>query len=155
MMEVKTMKFLQERREIANAINIMKYPVITMDIAKPLNGDEFYKDCYGGSKMVVAAPTSRYPDAEELTTVMMFGDQAGNEDHNRPWAYKRIVFREGAIGIHADFGLKDVREMVEWNNAVHVKDGDKVVVFFDDGNRGWLRLMKVDRRSHTLTDIDE
>lgn len=149
------MKFLTERREIAEAINITKYPVLTMDISKPLNGDDFYKDCYGGSKMVVASPSKNYPDAEEWTTLKMFGDQSGNEDHEHPWMYKRIVFREGAIGIHASFELNDVRDMVAWNNAAHVKDGDMVVVFFDRGDRGFLRLMKVDRRSSTLVDVDE
>ena len=63
--EEKTMKFLMERREIAEAINIKKYPVLTMDISRPLHGDEFYKDSYGDAKMVVAAPSRNYPDAEE------------------------------------------------------------------------------------------
>lgn len=149
------MKFLTDRHTIANTINVQQVPVITIDITRPLNDDDFYKNCYGGAKMVVAAPTARYPDAYERTTVKMFGDETGNEDHEHPWEYKRITFREGMVGIAARFGLQDVREMIEWNAAPHVKDGDPVVVFFDGGSVGYLRLMYVDRKTGTLRDVDE
>lgn len=147
------MKFLEGRQEIAEAINIKKYPVITIDLSRPLNGDDFYKNCYGGSRVVLATPTKHYPESEDRCTAMMFGDACGNENHDRPWTYKRIILQEGMVGISARFDLKDVRDMVSWNNAPHVKEGDTVVVFFDAGGSGWLRLMKV--HAHLLVDIDE
>ena len=146
--------FLTDRREIAQAINIERLPVITMDITKPIGGDEFYKGCYEGSKVVLAIPYPRYPDNEEWCKVKMFGDYEENKEwHDKPWMYGRISLQEKPVGIHSSFGLWDVREMVAFNNAVHVKNGDKVVVFFDGGDNGHLRLMKI--KGHTLVDVEE
>ena len=138
------MKFLRDRREIAQAINIDRLPVITIDIRKPMDG---YPDCYEGSKVLIATPNKRYPDSYSKCTVRMFGDEPGNaEHHDAPWGYKKIVLCEGMIGLFADFGLSDVREMVEWSNCRWLTAGQKVVVFFDKGDKGFLRVMKVSDR---------
>lgn len=153
------MKFLTDRQEIARAINIDRIPVLTVDIRKPMDG---YPDCYSGSKVLVATPCKRYPDSYSRCTVKMFGDEPGNaERHDTPWAYKKIVFSCPGTMLTADFGMRDVREMVEWSNCRMLHAGDQVVVFFDRGDKGYIRLMKVSDRVTsgystvaTLEDID-
>lgn len=153
------MKFLTDRREIAQAINIDRLPVITIDITKPMDG---YPDCYSGSKVLLATPCKRYPDMYSKCTVKMFGDEPGNaENHDKPWAYRKIVLTEGMVGIFAEFGMHDLRDMIEWSNCRYLTAGQRVVVFFDRGKDGFLRLMKVSDRVTsgystvaTLEDID-
>ena len=154
------MKFLTDRKEIARVINIEDTPVITIKIDEPMSG---YPDCYEGSKIKVHDGKSESYMSSRCH-VAMFGDEPGNEDHMRPWTYKKIVLKCGCTCIHSDFGYHDVIEMEEWSNARTVKGGDRVVVLFkSERNRVcFLRLMKVSERVSrfcstvaTLVDIDD
>ena len=154
------MKFLTDRKEIARLINIEDLPVLTIKIDEPMNG---YPDCYEGSKIKVDdGKHERYMSVR--CTVKMFGDEPGNEDHVRPWTYKKIVLKSGICGITSDFGYSDVIEMEEWSNARTVKAGDRVVVLFkaERARVCFLRLMRVSDRidrhcytTATLIDVDE
>lgn len=154
------MKFLTNRTEIAEAINVNRYPVLTIDCTKEMEG---YADCYEGSKINLRGGRSKgYEDLLTRCTVKMFGDEPGNECHFAPWTYKRIILQGGIVGLHASFGLRDVLEDIEWSNARVAAGGDKVVVFFRAAKAGFLRLMKISDHIDphcstvaTLVDIDE
>ena len=154
------MKFLTNRTEIAKAINIDRIPVITMDISKCMNG---YENCYEGTKVNIdGAHKGRYADLLTHCTARMYGDEVGNERHDAPWTYKRIVLSTRTTCLTADFGLRDVDEMVEWMSAPIVKANDPVIVFFRAKDRGYLRMMKIGGRidpncstATTLVDIEE
>lgn len=138
------MKFLSDRTEIAKAINIDRIPVITMDISKCMDG---YENCYEGSKInLEGAHSGRYADLLTHCTAMMFGDEEGNNAHFAPWTYARIHLRPRCSCLHADFGLRDVDEMVEWSHAPLAKAEDKVIVFFRGEGKGFLRMMKIPNR---------
>ena len=138
------MKFLTDRMKIAEAINIQKIPVLTVDISKCMNG---YDDCYEGSKVrLIGGHSKGYEDLDTRCTVRMFGDEVGNECHDAPQFYKTIKLCGGMFGIHSGFGLSDVDEMVEWSNTKILRAGDRVIVFFRGDGVGYLRLMKVSDR---------
>lgn len=129
------MTFLTERREIAKAINIDQIPVLTMDIEHEMLG---YEHCYQGSKAVV--------DDGKLgirCTLEMFGDQENEEYHNFPHMYRRIVLMPETICLDNSFGKHDAEEMIEWRQAMRIKEGQKVIVYFSKGDEAMLRLMKV------------
>lgn len=138
------MKFLSDRTEIAKAINIDRIPVITMDISKCMDG---FENCYKGSKInLEGAHSGRYADLLTNCTAMMFGDEEGNNAHFAPWTFARIRLRPRCTSLHADFGLRDVDEMVEWSHAPLAKAEDKVIVFFRGEGKGFLRMMKIPKR---------
>lgn len=156
------MKFVTDRQELAKDINIKGIPVITMDISRPLDGDEFYKDCYGGSKIRVAYQTRRYGELHSRCRAKMFGDEVGNKGHHdEPWKYKRIHLSCPCVGISAEFNLHDAREMNMWSNTRILHAGDEVYVFFDRGDRAFYRKMRVGRVDSgcstvaMLEDVDE
>ena len=154
------MKFLTDRKEIAQEINLNGTPVLTVDISKCMDG---YADCYEGSNVRILGGHSKgYEDLDTRCTVMMFGDEPGNEDHTRPWMYKKIILRGGAVCLNGSFGLHDVDEMVKWSNTKVLKAGDPVILFFRGKEMGHLRMMKIGKRIDpfcstvtTLADIDE
>ena len=153
------MKYLRSRTEIADAINIKRYPVLTIDLREPLKG---YPNCYAGSKVNVAGGHSgRYTDLLTRCTIEMFGDEPGNGCHDEPWRYQKIILTGSCVSLHASFTMDDVLSDIEWSNARTVKPGDTVVVFFRTDATGYLRLMKVSDHINphcqtvaTLIDID-
>lgn len=152
------MKFLTDRQEIAKLINIKKVPVLRINIGKPI--DSILKDCYKGDKVRVN-DNKGYDCRCEIA---MFGDENGNENHEKPYLYKRIGLKQGAIGISSAFGYSDVMEMAEWNRCPVVGKGDEViVVFYDDDKKiCFVRHMKVENHIDSfcstvalLEDIDK
>lgn len=135
------MRFLTDRKQIANEINIKRTPVLKIDISKCMRG---YDDCYEGGKIEIQHPIAN--DLYCRCTVKMFGDEKGNvNNHRTPWLYEKIGLYEGMVGIHSDFGASDVREMAEWNNVRRAKQGDEVIVMFDNGEAVFLRKMRIGR----------
>lgn len=133
------MKFLTDRKEIAEEINIRGTPVVRIDISKPMSG---WERCYAGDKLVVFGKTSKLRDYGIRTTVEMFGDQE-NEGINEPWLYKRICLMPDTVCIHKGFGYNDVIEMYSWNKAQKAEEGQIVILMFDSGDKCYLRKMKV------------
>lgn len=145
-------KFLTDRQEIAKAINIDRIPVITVKLYEPLQGFDY---AYGGYKVLVVSPTKGYPDRKLRCTVHMYGDELNKGLHDTPQCYRTIHLSEGMVGIAASFGLNDIREMIEWNQAPLLQLGQEVIVFFDGRRTGWLRRMKVNKYGTKLIDVDE
>lgn len=135
------MKFITNRQEIAQKINIENIPVLTMDISKCMNG---YDHCYEGSKVrLIGGHSKGYEDLTTDCIVKMYGDEDGNECHDMPWMYKKIVFTAGCVCIKSSFGLADVDSMVEWSNTKILKANDVVLVYFRGKDMAFLREMKV------------
>lgn len=155
------MKLLQDIKEIANEINIKRTPVITIDISRPINNDSFYEGCYEGSKIQIATPSANYPEMTARCKVAMYGDEEGNENHDMPWMYKKIVLTQEATCLHNSFGRRDVLEMVEWSNTRTVKAGDEILVIFDDPTDGLMIIRKmrisqrIDRFCSTVATLED
>ena len=133
------MKFLTDREKIANLINIERVPVLRINIGEPI--DSVLKDCYKGDKVLVDSGKGYHCRCN----IEMFGDETGNENHEQPYLYKKIVLGQGVIGISSRFCYSDVMEMAEWNRCPVVSKEDKVVVIFYDDNKGvcFIRPMKI------------
>lgn len=154
------MKFLRDRSEIARKINIENVPVLTMDLTKPIRGDNFYKDCYEGSKVrILGGHSAAYADLPTRCTIAMYGDETGNENHAEPWTYKKIILSGAPVFLKRGFSLDDVDQMVEWSNTKLLKAGDSVIVFFRGKDTGHLRMMKIgsyiDPRCSTVAALED
>lgn len=152
------MKFLVDRHEIAQAINIDRIPVITIDITKCMDG---YEHCYEGDKVLVTDPKH---GRHVRCTVKMYGDDNGNNDYLHPWFYKTICLMNPGAYISASFGYSDVMEMVEWSKSKVLDAGEEVIVMFNDRENKYcyLRRMRVSdsvnlhcQTAATLVDVDE
>ena len=134
------MKFLTDRREIAQIINIEDVPMITFDIDNPMPG---YDGCFEGSKVKVWDGKKDRAYAERCTA-HIWGDDPGT-DAVMPWRSEKITLNSYGCCIKSDFGYSDILDMEEWSNARTLKPGDRVVVFFksDKNKVGFLRLMRV------------
>ncbi len=137
------MKYVTDRKEIARKINIENIPVLTMDLKKPMDG---YPNCYEGSKVKVQGIRAK---------MKMFGDELGNDNHRKPWTYKKIVLTSYGVCIKSGFDLLDVDNMVEWSNAREVKEGDKVLVYFRGEDFGILREMKIGKVNKFCSTVAE
>ena len=142
------MKFLTDRHDIANEINIKETPVVMINIAKCMDG---WEHCYEGDKIVVN---------DIRCTVKMYGD-GGNENlHGTPYLYNNIELMPENICITDGFGRKDVIEDVEWRKAVRAREGEDIIVVFDTGKTVFVRKMKIGKVTKwvypaaTLQDID-
>ncbi len=158
-MTINGMTFVKDRRELAQDINIKGVPVLTMDIRECMKG---YEHCYSGSKVRVGYQSRNHGELHERCTVKMFGDEPGNSEwHDQPWLYHKIILSCPGCFLSGDFTLSDAREMVEWSNTRILHDGDEVYVFFDRGDTGLFRKMKVGKVSSgystvaVLEDIEE
>jgi len=130
------MKFLTDRKEIANEINIKETPVIVINVRECMKG---YERCYEGDKVVVKGGKNN--EYGIRCFVQMFGDD--NEGIYAPQLYKKICLMPDAIALTAGFGYHDVVEMAEWRKAQRINEGEEVIVMFDEGEKCWLRKMKV------------
>ena len=141
------MKFLTDRKEIANEINIKETPVLVMNCKKPKVG---WDDCFEGDKVVVNG---------ERCTLHVFSD-GENEGIKEPHLRKKIILTSGGIGISNSFGYSDVVEMTEWRKAMRLVEGGEVIVVFDYGTACSLRKMRVGKVSRfcstvaVLEDVD-
>lgn len=107
------MKRLQERKEIAKAINFGKYPVIKIDLAD--------KDEYGikgtkvnidfGGEHFVHAEIRAYNDTKYLTT-SSYGSM-----------------------LSASLSYQDYMKMVEYANAPIIKANQEIVIFLHDSSK--------------------
>lgn len=125
------MKFLTDRHEIAEAINIRQLPTVRIDIRKCIEG---FEDCYEGDKIVVEGIRC---------TVKMFGDGVNETLHDNPERYKKIELMPEGICLHESFGRQDVEEMVEWRQAQRASAGDEILVLFEGEDFAYLRQMKI------------
>lgn len=159
------MKFLTDRKEIAEATNLMKYPVILMDISKPKAG---WEDVYEGQKVRVDEQktykgTPMYSDCTATIYVDNYHEGIPNTVENR--IKSDIYLSCPGIFIHSDFGAQDVLDAVERAQAPVVKEGQIVTVVYKLEQLGkttvFVRKAKVGRVTPhcstvaKLVDIDE
>ena len=161
------MRFLTDRQEIAEATNLMKYPVILMDIGKPKKGWEGW-GVYEGCKVRVDEErmyrdTPMYADC----TAMIFvdNDHKGIPDTIGNRLRSDIDLCCGGVCLHSDFGARDVLDAVERAQAPVVKAGQIVTVVYKDASEPnltvYVRKMKVSKVTPhcstiaTLTDFEE
>lgn len=113
------MKRLTERTEIATAINFKKYPVVTIDVSK--------RDDYGivGCPVCVDAGFFRTGEPHYVrATCRVYSDE------------QKLTFSSGCVGLSADFGYRDIEEMLEYANAPIIrKDSEMLVVIIDSAKR--------------------
>ena len=107
------MKTLTDRQEIAKAINLGKYPVLYLDLAKDeLKG---YEGCYQGQ---------RCKFRNEWNGQTFFGH--GNLSY---WGdSKELTITNDSVCLQSRFSFYDLKEMVENANATEVAGEQEVVV---------------------------
>ena len=141
-------RFITDRKEIAQLINIEKIPVIVMNIEKPKDG---YDRCYEGDKVVIK---------DIRCQAMMYGD-GKNEGIEVPFFYKEISLMPELVGLHSSFNYRDVQDMVEWRKAIQLKENSEVLVIFEGKDFGFLKKMKVGKATDwvyptaKIVDIDD
>lgn len=126
------MKYLTERKELAQAINFGRYPVLYIDLA---NADDYgLKGCRvridagsfsSGNPYIIDAELRVYSDEKTLTTSA-----------------------SGAC-LHADFSYFDYKEMVDNAVAPLIRpDQDVVVAVYDSNARRCFAAMLVHTAKH-------
>lgn len=135
------MKFITNIKEFAKEVNFNHVPVITFDLSKPMKG---YENCYAGSDIQVQSERFAKNNLTARCTAKMFGDE--NEDlHDTPWMYKKIGLYEGAVCLKGSHGLEDIKEDIHWSNTRVIKEGDPVLVVFENIDTMYIRKMKCGR----------
>lgn len=113
------MKTLTERTENAPAINFKKYPVVTIDVSK--------RDDYGivGCPVCIDAGLFRSGEPHYVkATCRVYRDE------------QKLTFTSGCVGLSADFGYRDIEEMLEYANVPIIRpDAEMLVVIIDSAKR--------------------
>ena len=143
------MKYLKERREIAEAMNFGKYPVLYVDLDKPRYPS---KDFYVGSKCRVAwdLPDGRYAGMSARCTVYHYEG--------------KYELSQGGCCLHDSFGRHDIIEDMEWANTPLLHCGQIVLMVEDQSIQGKcrVRVLRADDKKDIhcstvvrLVDVDE
>ena len=139
--------FLNDRQEIGKAMNFGKYPVLWMEVGKPMNGWEDFQ-AYEGCKAKIVSHTTSHGDLIYAGTLRMYEDEQNTaeqteEDKFTPWRWTNIHLSHGGTFLSADFGYNDVIEDLEAAQAVMIEPNQEVIVVFKDSvnKRCWVRKM--------------
>ena len=147
------MKFLTDRTEIAKAMNFGKYPVLYIDRDnRPYDSPEVRSDYCKGSKCRLEweHKDPRYADMTARCELY--------------YSEGRYHLSQGAACLSADFGRRDVLEMVEWARVPVLRCGQTVIVVEDFTMQKIVRvrMMKISVRKDlncstvtSLVDIEE
>lgn len=142
------MKFITSRQEIAEATNLMKYPVILMNIGKPQAGWDH--GVYEGDSVRVDEEktydgTPMYADCTAMIYVDNYHEGIPDTIENRLKADIYLVC--GCVCLHSSFGASDVLDAVKRAQSPVVKAGQIVTVVYKDDSgenlRVYVRKMKV------------
>ena len=128
------MKYLTDRREIAEAMNFGKHPVIRIDLETEMEG---YPGCFEGDIVKVGSPNQRYPENYIRGSVKSFPEDRG----------KYAIMPDNDC-LHSGFGYSDVIEELRYAQAQMLHAGETVVVVEDYPQRRAckVRMMKVSDR---------
>lgn len=147
------MKYLTERTEIAKAMNFGKYPVLFIDRDnRPYDTPDHRSDFCVGSKCRLDWEHSNPRYADMTARCELY------------YSDSRYHLSQGAGCLHADFGRRDVLEMVEWARVPLVRCGQIVVVVEDFSLQKIcrVRMMKIANHKNlncstvtSLHDIEE
>lgn len=130
-------KLLTDRKEIAQAMNFGKYPVLTINMETPKEGWELEGGVFKGCKVRIDTGKAYYDNA----TLHYFSDTKNFE-----------LCMYGAC-LTASFGYDDVIEMRDYAMAPIVHKGETVVVIEDYpiSKQCRVHLMKVPEFINTLS----
>lgn len=106
---------IQNRTEIARAINFGEYPVLTIDLAD--------RDEYGlvGCKVRIDNGYFRTGERYFVNATL------------RVWSDEKYLTTSGENDVlKASYGYSDVQEMIEWANAPVIKPDQEVLVIITD-----------------------
>lgn len=143
------MRFLTDRQEIAEATNLMKYPVILMDITTPARG---WSDVYEGQMVRVDwqktyKGTPMYSDCTAMIFVDNEREGIPNTVDNR--IRSDILLECPGVWIDNDFGAQKVLNAVKRAQAPVVKEGQIVTIVYkldeEDNTIVFVRKAKVGR----------
>ena len=140
------MKQIKERTQIAKALNFGKYPVLDLDIEKPIKvvGDKI--SGYYGCKV-------RVPWNYQGETVYEVCDLKYWKDQDK------LELSCGGCCFKAGFGYSDVMEMLENANAPIVDKGQEFILVVHDRSTAEVFLMKMtdykDIHCQTVLETDE
>lgn len=112
------MKRLKSREEIATAINFKKYPVVTIDVSK--------RDEYGivGCPVCISAGFFRTGEPHYVkATCRVYSDE------------QVLTFTRGGAMIAADFGYRDIEEMLEYANVPIINPDSEVLLVIIDSKK--------------------
>ena len=147
------MKFLTDRTEIAKAMNFGKYPVLYIDRDnRPYDSPENRSDYCKGSKCRLEweHKDPRYADMTARCELY--------------YSEGRYHLSQGAACLSADFGRRDVLEMVEWARVPVIRCGQTVIVVEDFTMQKIVRVRMMKISDHkdlncstvtSLVDIEE
>lgn len=126
------MKQLENRTQIAMAMNFGKYPVLELDIEKPYKGwSNTQVVGYKGSKV-------RVPDFVEQ------GVQYYTDCDLEYWKdTDRLILGSAGLCLKASFGYNDVMEMLENANAPIVDAGQKFVLVIHSAKNAMVFLAQM------------
>ena len=124
-------KYLTDRKEIAQAMNFGKYPVLRIDLETPKAG---WDDMFEGD--LVRVRSQKY-DSEIRARINKFSDE--------PMRYSIMPV---AVCLSSNFGYSDVVEMLGYAQAPLIHAGETVVVIEDYPKARACRVhvMKVSER---------
>ncbi len=108
------MKYITDRRDIAQAMNFGRFPVVRINLETCCHG---YDDFYKGDLVKVMTPSKRYPHA---------------------YRTGKLYYSEGRFGVLTDstclhdcFGYSDVMEQLEIAQAPVLHAGETVILIED------------------------
>lgn len=125
------MKLLTDRKEIAQAMNFGKYPVVRINVETPKAG---WDDVFDGDLVRVESPSKRYPGSYIRGRVMKYPEDG-----------ERYSIMPDTVCLHNDFGYGDVIEMLGYAQAPMLHAGETVVVIEDAPKQraARVRMMRV------------
>lgn len=120
------MKLLTDRKEIAQAMNFGKYPVVRIDVETPKAG---WDDVFEGDLVRVESQSKRYPGSYIRGRVMKYPEDG-----------ERYSIMPETVCLHNDFGYGDVIEMLGYAQAPMLHAGETVVVIEDAPKQRAVRV---------------
>ncbi len=124
-------RFLTDRKEIAEAMNFGKHPVLRIDLETPKAG---WDDMYVGDKVRIAPKKPRWEGHVIRGTIHKFSDEP-----------ERYSIMPSSVYLKDSFGYSDVIERLAWAQAPLIHAGETVVVIedFPNDKSCTVHMMKV------------
>ena len=132
---------LRERREVCEAMNFGKYPVLWMEIGSSKAGWE--GEIYEGCKASVVHKTRNHGDLILSGRLSMYRDEQKEDVAGSPQYWDHIHLSGDACVLKDRFGYSDVMEDLENAQAVRLEPSQEVIVVFNDSKHRdcWVRKM--------------
>jgi len=123
------MKYINDRHEIAKAMNYGHYPVLHIDLETPMRG---WDDAYEGDRVVVVPKNATCSEQHVRARINKFADEPD-----------RYTVMPDPIFLDSSFGYSDVIEMMKWAQAPRIMEGQEVIVVEDWPKAGRCAVHKM------------